>query len=202
MVVTAPGGPTITVVIRQGPMFSTALSVTRLCAVVIGYAQTLSGLAAVTDQKDQRAQRDARQVSRLVPHIPGSMRQREMLDQLADRGVNREDADHPGGAQTRQQRRQNRRREDEGMDHLVEPGDLRPAHSLRGIDNDQLEGQRCAKGYEPPAVWLEDGAPGSRSGRVPGDSRHTAGVIAEIAAVRTAAATTLVTSGLKTLGMM
>ena len=84
MVVTAPGGPTITVVIRQGPMILNCCVCDAMCAVAIGYVQTLSGLATTPDQVHQRPERSATEIGHCVHHITTAVGQLKVLDQLSE----------------------------------------------------------------------------------------------------------------------
>jgi hypothetical protein len=82
MVVTAPGGPTITVVIRQGPMILNCC----VCdaSAPIGYVQTLSGLTTTPDQVHQRAERSATEIGQCVQHITTAVGRLKVLDQLSE----------------------------------------------------------------------------------------------------------------------
>src|SRR5665647_118890 len=177
-------------------------------------AQRISGVTAIPDHIGEPAEPDATQVGHGVEHITAALRQPKVLDQLADRGMQREYAECPPSADPHHQEGECRREEDRDVDHLVEPGDPRPRQPLGGIHGDQLYSQGYAESQAPQAllgVQLRpargrhaDISPGSRTrGSRRGSPRHTAGVVMFArAAASTAAATTLATSGWKTLGTM
>src|SRR5471030_943153 len=96
MVVTAPGGPEITVAIRQGPMIlNCCVCGACFAPVAIGMPRTLSVLAAVPDQVRQPADQNADDVGNGVKHVAGAVRQSKMLDQLAYRRVQSEYSECP-----------------------------------------------------------------------------------------------------------
>src|SRR5450759_1164456 len=145
MVLAAPGGPEITVAIRQGPMILNCCVWALVRAVAIGYVQTLSVLATTPDQIRQPAECDATEVGHHVEHITAAVRQKEALDQLAGRCMHGEYAECPPGANAQHQRRKSRCGKDSHVDHLVEPGDPRPCQPLGGIHGDQLYGHGNAE---------------------------------------------------------
>jgi hypothetical protein len=55
-----------------------------LCAVAIGYVQTLSGLTTTPDQVHQRAERSATEIGQCVQHITTAVGQLKVLDQLSE----------------------------------------------------------------------------------------------------------------------
>src|SRR5674476_236607 len=176
--------------------------------------QRISGVAAAPDHIGKPPERDATQVGQGVEHVTAAMREEEVLDQLADRGMQREYAECPPGPDPHHQESEGRREEDRNVDHLVEPGDPRPCQPLGGIHGDQLYSQGYAESQAPQELLgaqlrrargrHADTSAGSRARvRCRGSPRHTAGVVMLArAAASTAAATTLATSGWKTPGMM
>src|SRR5665647_3429031 len=171
----------------------------------------ISGVATFPDQIGQAAERDPTEVGQDVKHITTALRKANVLDQLADRGMHREYAECPPGADPHHQHSEGRCEEDGHVDHLVEPGDPRPSQPVWGIDGDQLHTQRYAESQAPPELlgapflgaqslgawlWFADNSAGRwtrlRRREPPG---HTAGVVMFArAAASTAAATTLATS--------
>ena len=81
---TAPGGPTITVVIRQGPMILNCCVCDAMCAVAIGYVQTLSGLTTTPDQAHQRTERSVSEIGQCVQHVTTAAGQLKVLNQLSE----------------------------------------------------------------------------------------------------------------------
>src|SRR5665647_133829 len=181
--------------------------------------QRISGVTTIPDHIGKPAERDATQVRQGVEHITAALREEEVLDQLADRGMHRKYAECPPGAYPHHQESEGRREEDGNVDHLVEPGDPRPCQPLGGVHGDQLYSQGYAQNQAPQALWgvrlfggqlrrprvrhADISAFSRTSDRHHGSPRHTAGVVMFArAAASTAAATTLATSGWKTLGTM
>jgi hypothetical protein len=162
---TAPGGPTITVVIRQGPMILNCCvcdaSARRSHRVWANFIRTGDG--SRPDRPTHRAR--CPQVGHYIEHVTTDTGQPMALDKLADGCLYREYAECPRA--------------------------------------DQLHGQGNPEGHSPRNVWHTVKGPDSPTGRALGQSHHSTEVfLASIAATRTAAATTLATFGLNTLGMM
>src|SRR5450759_826228 len=59
--------------------------------------QRISGVTAIPNHIEKPAEPDATQVGQGVEHITAAMREEEVLDQLADRGMQREYAECPPG---------------------------------------------------------------------------------------------------------
>ena len=124
-----------------------------------------------------------------VGHAPGALGQQPVLNHLADDRVGEQGERHGQDAAARpRRRREGHRGEDHDVDEQVQAGDaaadVRRARPVEDGELDQDDGDR----HEPPGALVR--------------SRHAVSAPPARTALRTASATTVVTSGWKTLGTM
>ena len=140
-----------------------------------------------------------------IQRVAGAVREEHRLDDLAEHGVHREDGrDHPA-AEAGDHGEGDRHEEDGEVRELVGLRERRRSHALRCVEHDELDGHGQGQRDEQAG---RAGPAGATAGHGRRDRRDLArrdrahACPRAATAARTASATTLLTSGWKTLGMM